>query len=436
METDNSLTQPNTSQISTQTPAIQAVPAARRGFDLGEMFAALSYPNYRLWFFGQMISLAGTWMQSTAQAYFIYKLTNDSAIYLGYVGAASGIATWLFTLLGGVVSDRMSRRTLLIITQSAMLLLAFVLAALTFTGLVRPWHIILLAFLVGIANAFDAPARLAFVLEMVDRDVLTNAVALNAIMFKSATVVGPAVAGLVYALVGPGWCFVLNGLSFIAVIIALLLMRIKPFAPSAVNGSAVRDVLDGMKYMVKQPLIRILVLGIGLVSLFGLSFSTLVPAWAEQVLHGGPETNGLLQAARGLGALGGGLLIAALGRISFKGKLLTLGSLLFPAALIVFSLISNQITALLMLVLVGGAYVLVANLSNALVQTNADDQFRGRVMSAYSLSFFGLMPIGALLAGSLADRFSPPPVVLGSGAIMLLLSLCAVIFVPAIRKAP
>ena len=194
-------------------PSVTApgAPSARYRFDWRQTFAALKYPNYRLWFFGQLVSLAGTWMQSAALGYLIYQITR-SPVYLGYVSFASGIPTWLFTLYGGVIADRVSRRALMIITQTSMMILAFILAALTFTAVVQPWHILLLAFLLGVAQAFDAPARQAFVLEMVEREDLTNAVALNATMFNLAVAVGPAVGGLTYAAFGHGWCFMLNGL--------------------------------------------------------------------------------------------------------------------------------------------------------------------------------------------------------------------------------
>ena len=182
-------------------------------------FMALRHPNFRLWFAGQLVSIAGTWMQMTAQSFLIYQLTT-SPVYLGLVGFAAGLPAWLFTLYGGVVADRMSRRTMMLITQTSMMVLAFILAALTLGGVVQPWHIIVIAFLNGVANAFDAPARLAFVLEMVTREELSNAVALNSTMFNLATVIGPAAAGVAYAAIGPGWCFVLNGISFVAVIVA------------------------------------------------------------------------------------------------------------------------------------------------------------------------------------------------------------------------
>ena len=196
-------------------------------------FAALQYPNYRLWFMGQLVSLVGTWMQITAQSFLVFELTHSTA-YLGYVGFANGLPSWLFMLYGGVIADRMSRRKLLMITQSTMMVLAFLLAGLAFAGLVQPWQIVVLALALGTANAFDAPARQAFVLELVDRPDLTNAIALNSSMFNLATVVGPTVAGLTYAAFGAAWCFALNGVSFIAVIIALVLMRL----PASSAGSA------------------------------------------------------------------------------------------------------------------------------------------------------------------------------------------------------
>ena len=306
-----------------------------------QTFAAFKYRNYRLWFGGQLFSLFGTWMQTTAQGFLVYQLTNSPA-YLGYVAFASGLPTWLFTLYGGVIADRMSRRTLMVVTQSAMLVLAFILAALTFTGLVQPWHIVVLAFLLGIANAFDAPARQAFVLEMVEREDLTNAIALNATMFNAATAVGPAVAGVTYAAFGPAWCFTLNGVSFIAIIVALLMMRIRPQAARARRVSAASDLMEGLRYVVAQPVIRALIGLVGVLSLFGVALFTLMPAWAVEVLSGDAATLGWLQSARGAGALIGALLLASLGRFKFKGKLLTAGTILFPLTLLIFALIRQE----------------------------------------------------------------------------------------------
>ncbi|HSQ16128.1 MAG TPA: MFS transporter, partial [Anaerolineales bacterium] len=221
-------------------------------FSIQETFASLRYPNYRLWFIGQLVSMSGTWMQSAAQGFLVYELTQSPA-FLGYVSAANGLPSWLFTLYAGAIADRVPRRTLIVITQSVMMLLAFVLALLTFTGLVQPWHIIVLAFLLGICNAFDAPARQAFLLEMVDRDVLTNAIALNAAMFTSAIVIGPAVGGLAYAWVGPEWCFTLNGLSYLAVIAALLMMKLKPVPHAGRKIASLGDIKEGLLYVLRHP---------------------------------------------------------------------------------------------------------------------------------------------------------------------------------------
>jgi MFS family permease len=374
---------------------------------LQQAFASLKYRNYRLWFMGQLASLVGTWMQTTAQGFLVYQLTS-SAAFLGYVGFASGVATWLFTLYGGVISDRMSRRTLMIITQTAMMILAFALAALTFARLIQPWHIIVLAFLLGVANAFDAPARQSFVLEMVPREDMTNAIALNSTMFNSATAVGPAVAGLTYAVLGPAWCFTINAFSFIAVIVALALMDIEPHPRRAQATSALAELAEGLRYVRSHSAIRTLILTASVTSLFGLGFATLLPAWAVEVLHGGPDTNGFLQSARGIGSLVGALMIASLGRFHFKGKLLTLGSLVFPILLLVFAAVSWLPLALLVLVGVGWGFMVMLNMANALVQTLVSDELRGRVMAVYSLGFLGMMPVGALLAGGVAEITSEP----------------------------
>jgi MFS family permease len=401
-------------------------------FSWHQAFAALKYRNYRLWFWGQMVSLFGTWMQATAQGYLVFQLTHSPA-YLGYVGFAAGLPSWLFMLYGGVVADRMSRRTLLVITQTGMMVLAFILAALTFSGLVQPWHIVLLALGLGLANAFDAPARQAFVLEMVEREDLTNAIALNSTMFNSATAVGPAAAGVTYALFGPAWCFTINGLSFMAVISALLLMKLKPLAVPAHRTSTLADLKEGLRYVASQPPIRMLIGLVAMISLFSMSFVTLIPAWAVTVLGGNATTNGLLQSARGVGALSSALLIASLGRFKFKGKLLTVGTFAFPTMLLVFALVRWLPLSLLVLVGVGMALILILNLANALVQTLVPDPLRGRVMGIYSLTFLGLMPIGALLAGAVAEHIGEPVTVVLSSLISLGFAALLWVFAPKLR---
>jgi len=395
-------------------------------------FAALSYPNYRLWFFGQMVSLFGTWMQSTALGYLVYEITRSPA-YLGYTGFASGLASWLFTLWGGVAADRVPRRNLLVATQTLSMLLAFVLSALAFAGMVAPWQIILLAFLLGVVNAFDAPARQAFVLEMVDRTVLTNAIALNSTMFNIAIAVGPAAGGIVYALFGPAWCFAINGISFIAVIAALLAMRLSPAAPAAVHDSALADLREGLRTVAGNRVILALIALIGVMSLFGMSFATLIPAWAVKILGGDARTNGLLQSARGVGALAAALAIASLGGRMRRGLLLVVGRLVFPVALVLFSFTRALSLSLLTLAAVGAAMITVNNLCNSLVQALTPDAVRGRVMGLYTLVFFGLMPLGALWAGTVAEYLGEHVTVGLGAAAAFACSAAIAVAVPRLR---
>ncbi len=397
-----------------ETASVRALPR----FSLNRTFAALKYRNYRLWFIGQLSSLVGTWMQTAAQGFLVFQLTN-SPTYLGVVGFVSGIPSWIFMLYAGVVADRISRQTLLVITQTSMMILAFILAALTFAGWVQPWHIVVLAFLLGVANAFDAPARQSFVLEMVEREDLGNAVALNATMFQSATVVGPAVAGITYALFGPAWCFTINGISFLAVIAALLMMRIPPMVARAQVTSAWHDLTEGLRYIFAHSVIRTIIVLISVTSLFGLGYSTLFPDWAVVVLGGDATTNGWLQSARGAGSLIGALMIASLGRFKFKGKLLTTGSFVFPLALILFALIRSLPLSLLVLLIVGWGFMVFNNMANILVQTHVEDEFRGRVMGVYTLNFGGFSPVGALLAGAVATGVGAPMAVITGATITL-----------------
>ena len=397
-----------------------------------QTFAALKHYNYRLWFAGQLVSLFGTWMQTTAQGYLVFQLTGSPA-YLGYVGFAAGIPSWLFMLYGGLTADRMSRRKLLVLTQTFMMLLAFILAALAFTALIQPWHIILLAFLLGTANAFDAPARQAFVRELVERDDMTNAIALNSSMFNLAAVVGPAIAGITYALFGPAWCFTINGLTFVAVITALLFMRIRPAAAPVRLRSAFQEIMIGFRYVAGEPVIRILMVNLAVVSLFGLGFITLMPAWSVNVLGGDATTNGYLFSARGAGALTGALMIASLGRIRSKGRLMTIGSFVMPIVLVLFSTTSRLPVSMLALVGVGWGFMVILNTSNALVQTHIPDELRGRVMGIYTLTFFGLMPVGSLLNGALADWVGAPITILINGIVMLLFAAMVWLRVPSLR---
>ena len=396
-------------------------------------FSALKHPNYNLWFKGQMLSLFGTWMQRTAEGFLIYELTH-SPIYLGYVGFAMGIPAWFFMIYGGVVADRFSRRNVLIITQISMMFLAIILAGLTFSGFIQPWHIIVLAFLLGTANAFDAPARQAFVRELIGKGDLTNAIALNSTIFNTATAVGPAIAGITYALFGPAWCFTINGISFIGVLIALKMMKISPFKKAEKKTSTFFDLKEGFKYIFSEKIILTLISLVGIISIFGISYITLLPAWAVTILNGDAATNGFLQSARGFGALTSALFIASLGRFAFTGRLLTVGTIIFPILMIVFSFLNWLPITLFILFIIGFSIILVFNLANALVQKLVPDNLRGRVMAIYSFTFFGMLPIGALLMGFMAEKFSEPAAVLIGGIVTLLFSVGIWFFVPNLKR--
>jgi predicted MFS family arabinose efflux permease len=408
---------------------------ARVAAGLRQTFAAFSSRNYRLWFTGQIVSLTGTWMQSTAQGYLVYELTRSPA-YLGLVGFANGLPSLLFMLYGGVVADRMQRRKLLVITQSAMMALAFLLAGLVATGLIQPWHIVAIAFCLGTAAAFDAPARQSFVVELVSRDDMTNAIALNSTMFNAAVIMGPAIGAAVYAALGPVWCFVLNGLSFIAVLSALLAMRLTRRGPRPLRDSAVRQLREGLRYTRSHPTIRLLIANLGLVGLLGMSLLTLLPAWSVEVLNGDVRTNGLLLSARGVGALAGALMIAALGRRPVRGRVWAMGSAFMPVALLVFGLSRWLPLSLLAMVGVGWAFMSQANTSNSLVQGRVPDELRGRVMSIYTMIFFGAMPIGSLVIGALAARIGEPATVLLGAAMLSVLAAWIWLRLPRMRRLP
>jgi MFS family permease len=396
-------------------------------------FAALRYPNYRLWFQGQVVSLFGTWMQATAQGFLIFELTHSPA-YLGLVGFASGVPTWLLTLYGGVIADRFSRRSLMVVTQASMMAFAFVLAALTFLHVVQPWHIIALSLLLGVANSFDAPARQALVGELVDREHLTNAIALNATMFNTATALGPAVAGLVYALFGPGWCFTVNGISFIAVIVALRRMQLKPAARSAERKPMMAEFREGILYVVRHDVVRVLIAIVAINSMFSLSLNTLVPAWSVAILGGDAATNGFLYSARGAGSLVGALMIASMGRITYRGRLVMSGLFSMSVLMIVFALVHWLPASLVTLFGVGMGAIFVMNLANAMVQTMTPEELRGRVMGAYTWIFFGFMPLGSLWTGAIAEKVGLSEAVVINGVVVLTAGVILWFAYPKIRE--
>jgi MFS family permease len=396
-------------------------------------FSALQYPNYRLWFLGQLVSLIGVWMQITAQGFLVFELTRSTA-YLGYVGFANGLPAWLFMLYGGVIADRIARRKLLLITQTSLMALAFILAALTFTALIQPWQIVLLALLSGTANAFDAPARQAFVFELVERQDVTNAIALNYSLFNLGTVVGSAVAGVTYATLGAAWCFTISGISFVAMIGALGLMRLPVRTIATRSSSALAELKEGVRYTLGQPLLRILIAIPAVTALFGMTYVTLLPAWSVETLGGDATTNGLLQSARGGGSLLGALLIAAFGHLGGRGRWLTIGTIVYPLLLLLFATVRSLPLSLVVILGVGWGTMVLFNMANTLVQTHVSDSLRGRVLSIYSLTFFGGMPLGALWAGAMADVIGAPLTIMAGALISLVFAVVLWIAVPQLRR--
>lgn len=397
-----------------------------------DTFAAFRHRNYRLWFIGQLVSLVGTWMQNTAQGFLIYALTGSTA-YLGYVGFVSGLPSWLFMLWGGVIADRVSRRAMMIVTQTALMVLALVLAALVFLQVVQPWHILVLSFLSGVANAFDTPARQSFVVELVDRESMTNAIAFNATMFNAGSIIGPAIGGVVYALTGPGWCFTINGISFIAVIIALAVMRLVPVLAPQRRPSAVKAIGEGLRYVRSQPLVQTLSFSVFVMNIFGFGLIALIPAWAVKILHGDVTTNGLLLTSRGVGAVIGGLLIAAYGSRRIRGKMWSVSSFLVPLMIAGFAFSRWTPLSLLLLAGMGLTMITIMNNSNAMVQSCVPDDLRGRVMSLYSLMFMGGGPVGSLLVGVMADRIGETSTAVFCAAMLLLFALLIWFFRPQVR---
>ena len=392
---------------SAPAPQAQVRGSLERGFGLSRTFAALRHRNYRLFFFGQLVSLIGTWMQNVAQAWLVYELTN-SPFKLGVVSFCAGVPVLLFSLWAGVVADRVPKRPLLVVTQTVMMTLAFILAADMFLGTIQWWHIAIMAFLLGTANAFDGPTRQAFVVEMVGRNELMNAIALNSAMFNTARIVGPALAGIILAAVGAAWCFVLNGVSFLAVIAGLVLMDVKPYVGAIPTESPLKQMREGLSYIWHHPTVRPLITLVAVSNMFALGYMALLPAFAQDVLHAGKVGYGFMSTAIGVGALAGALVIASLGDYQRKGLILTAGNLLFPVMVIALSLSKSFHLTMGCLVVAGFGFMAQNATANTLVQTTVPDTLRGRVMSVYMMVFLGFFPIGSLIAGAMAERFGVP----------------------------
>jgi len=407
--------------------------SATSSLSLSRTFSALRHRNYRLWFAGQIVMLVGAWMQSTAQGYLIYELTG-STVYLGVVSFAAGIPSWLFTLYGGLVADRFSRRNLLIITQSINMVLALILAALVFTRVVQPWMIVGLAFLLGTTGAFEGPARQSFLTELVDREDIPNGIALNSSMFNLGTVIGPAAGGLVYAAVGPGWCFLINGITFIASLTSLALIRVNAIAPATGNGSTKAQLIEGLRFAWQHPQIRYLIIAMGMLGTFVFGCLSLLPAWARDVLQGDSTTFGLLNSARGLGSLIAALIVASISHMEIRGRIWFGGILAAPIFMMLFASFRWLPLAMLMLVGIGLAVISQGNNSNALIQLNVPDHLRGRVMGIFMLVFNGGLPIGSLAAGVAAEAIGASATISLAGGALFIFAIYTWFGQPEIRK--
>jgi MFS family permease len=369
-------------------------------------FAALKHRNFRLFFVGQLVSLTGSWMQNTAQGWLVYQLTG-SKVLLGTV-AAVGSLPMLLSVWGGSVADRHPKRTVVLWTQSGMMVLAFVFASLVWSGHIRPWHILVLAAFAGLAMAFDMPARQAFMVEMTSREDLMNAVSLNSSIVNGARVVGPALAGLIMAHGGVALCFLLNGLSFLAVIAGLLVMRLPTFVPPARPASAGRHMLEGFAYVARHRRLRILLLLFAVVGIFGWSYSVLLPAYATDILRVGEGGYGALLSANGFGALLGALTVATYGS-RVRPRLMILGGLwLFSAMLLLLALVRWFPLVLGCMAVGGWGMLLYFSTTNTLLQTSVSDEMRGRVMGIWALVFGGMMPVGGLESGLLSQAVGVP----------------------------
>ena len=390
--------------------------------------------NYRLFFTGQGISLIGSWMTQLATVWLVYRLT-DSALMLGVVAFTSQIPSFFLSPFGGVFADRFSRHKTLIGTQVLAMLQSLALAALALTNVIQIWQIIALSLVQGFINAFDAPARQAFVPELIEkREDLANAIAVNSTMFNGARLIGPAIGGLILARVGAGYCFLIDGVSYIAVIIGLLAMRIQEKRIPFPDVSPIQRIKEGFIYAFGFPPIRTILLHAAIISLFGIQYTVLVPIYAEKILGGGAETLGFLMAASGIGALAGGIYLATRKTVAGLGKVIVLAASILGLGLIAFSISRHLPLSLLTMLFVGLGTILQVASSNTVLQTIVDEDKRGRVMSLFTMSFLGMTPFGNLLGGALAERIGAPTTLVIDGIICIIASIILAKQLPSLRR--
>lgn len=368
---------------------------------LPQAFSALRHRNFRLFWTGQVISFTGTWVQYVGQGWLVLKLT-DSPFYLGLVGAVGSLPILLFTLLGGVVADRVEKKVILISTQILFMALALIFAILLSTDVIRVWHIIILATLLGIVNAFDIPARQSFQIEMVGKGDLMNAIALNSAAFNGARIIGPATAGFLIGYLGLSTCFYINALSFVPVIVGLIRMTFKEQKRELLPGSVKENILEGLRFIKGEPKVYTIITLVAIISLLGLPYITLMPVFARDILKIGPTGLGLLMSSAGLGAFVGAISLAFRPDIEKKGLLAASAGLLFSISIIIFSLSRTLWLSLLILFIGGWGMISLMATANSLIQLSAPDNLRGRVMSSFALVFLGIAPVGNLMIGWMA----------------------------------
>jgi MFS family permease len=398
------------------------------------IFRTLRYRNYRLFFSGQLISLIGTWMQQVAVIWLVYRMTN-SAFLLGLVGFGAQIPMFLLSPFAGVIADRFNRHRIIIVTQSLAMLQATILTVLMYTGSITIWQIIILMIFLGCINAFDMPTRQSFVLEMVEnKEDLGNAIALNSSMFNGARLLGPSIAGIMIATVGEAACFLLNAISFIAVIAALLAMRLPKKKRILTSHSVMEGFKEGFRYVYSFRPIRYILLLLAVVSIVGIPFTVLMPIFAKDILHGGPHTLGFLMGAHGVGALIGAFTLASRKSVRGLAKWIGIAAIIFGTSLCAFSLSQIQLVSMLLLMFAGFGMMVQMASSNTILQTISDDDKRGRVISFYTIAFAGMTPFGSLLAGSMASMAGAPATILVSGIICVIAALIFYSKLPVLRK--
>jgi MFS family permease len=393
---------------------------------------ALRHRNFQLFFSGQLISLIGTWMDNIAEAWLVYRLTGSSLL-LGTVAFAGQIPVFLLAPLGGMAADRWNRRYIVIATQTLSMIQAGILAALTLSHRVTVWEIVVLAASMGAVNAFDIPARQAFLVEMVGREDLMNAIALNSSMFNGARVIGPSIAGILVASIGEGWCFFANSVSYTAVIAGLLLMHVKPLRRAVTEATPFEHIVEGFRFVRRTGPIWALMLLIGLVSLVAVPYSVLMPIFADRILHGGARALGILMSAAGVGALLGALTLAARRGVHGLGRWVAYSAAGFGFSLILFSFSRSFWLSVALLVPVGYGVMLQMSSSNTLIQAMVPDHLRGRAMAVYTMMFMGMAPLGALCGGALADRVGAPLTVAIGGLAATLGAACFYRMLPKLR---